>query len=151
MLDASRRLERLVADALVRGGELVAGGERIGKVGNCFQPTVITGASDKSLVITEEPSVQSRQLFVLRTSTMCCVGGSRRSKRRLNDVIPNAFGDEVIASWGRSTSTGRRSRTFDRSHLAAYSAAIASLPAGADRLIRSGSGSHALPLNMRLA
>ena len=48
-------MERFVADARARGGEVLAGGERIGNEGYFFAPTVIAEAPDDSLVMTEEP------------------------------------------------------------------------------------------------
>ncbi|MBN8605535.1 MAG: NAD-dependent succinate-semialdehyde dehydrogenase [Caulobacterales bacterium] len=48
-------MERLVADAIARGGQLRTGGKRIGNAGNFFEPTVITDAPDDSLIMTEEP------------------------------------------------------------------------------------------------
>lgn len=48
-------MERLVADAIVHGGELRAGGKRIGNVGHYFEPTVVANVSDDSLIMTDEP------------------------------------------------------------------------------------------------
>ncbi len=48
-------MERFVAEARDRGGEIRAGGQRIGNEGYFFAPTVITDAPDDSLVMTEEP------------------------------------------------------------------------------------------------
>jgi succinate-semialdehyde dehydrogenase/glutarate-semialdehyde dehydrogenase len=48
-------MERLVADALERGGKLLAGGRRIGNEGTYFEPTVITDVPDDALIMTEEP------------------------------------------------------------------------------------------------
>lgn len=48
-------MERLVADAVARGGHVRAGGKRIGNAGNYFQPTVIVNVGDDSLIMTEEP------------------------------------------------------------------------------------------------
>jgi succinate-semialdehyde dehydrogenase/glutarate-semialdehyde dehydrogenase len=57
-LASARRLEamdRFVADARDRGAEIVTGGARRGNHGFFYEPTVITGAPDDSLVMTEEP------------------------------------------------------------------------------------------------
>ncbi len=48
-------MERLVADAIARGGLVRTGGKRIGNAGNFFEPTIITDAPDDSLIMTEEP------------------------------------------------------------------------------------------------
>ncbi|MGR4866035.1 NAD-dependent succinate-semialdehyde dehydrogenase [Caulobacter sp. LARHSG274] len=57
-LVSSRRveaMERLVADAVARGGVVRTGGARRGNVGSFFEPTVITDLPDDSLLMTEEP------------------------------------------------------------------------------------------------
>lgn len=54
----SRRLaalELMTADAVNRGGRILAGGRRIGAIGNFFAPTVIDAAPDGSTVWQEEP------------------------------------------------------------------------------------------------
>jgi len=48
-------MERMVADGRARGGEVVAGGERLGNSGYFFRPTVMTDMPDDSLAMTEEP------------------------------------------------------------------------------------------------
>jgi succinate-semialdehyde dehydrogenase/glutarate-semialdehyde dehydrogenase len=48
-------MERFVADARARGGELHAGGQRIGNQGYFFEPTVIADVPDDALLMTEEP------------------------------------------------------------------------------------------------
>ncbi len=47
-------LEEQVADALARGAELRAGGRRIDKQGNWFEPTVFTGVNHDMLLMREE-------------------------------------------------------------------------------------------------
>jgi succinate-semialdehyde dehydrogenase/glutarate-semialdehyde dehydrogenase len=48
-------MEGFVADAMERGAHVETGGARIGTRGYFFAPTVITGASDDSRLMTEEP------------------------------------------------------------------------------------------------
>jgi succinate-semialdehyde dehydrogenase/glutarate-semialdehyde dehydrogenase len=48
-------MERFVADARARGGEVRTGGQRLGNEGYFFAPTVITDVPDDSLIMTEEP------------------------------------------------------------------------------------------------
>jgi succinate-semialdehyde dehydrogenase/glutarate-semialdehyde dehydrogenase len=48
-------MERFVADARGRGGQVRAGGERRGNQGYFFEPTVVTGLPDDSLLMTDEP------------------------------------------------------------------------------------------------
>jgi succinate-semialdehyde dehydrogenase/glutarate-semialdehyde dehydrogenase len=48
-------MERFVADARARGGQVRAGGERRGNQGYFFEPTVVTGLPDDSLLMTDEP------------------------------------------------------------------------------------------------
>jgi succinate-semialdehyde dehydrogenase/glutarate-semialdehyde dehydrogenase len=48
-------MERFVADAHERGGQVRAGGERRGNQGYFFEPTVVTGLPDDSLLMTDEP------------------------------------------------------------------------------------------------
>lgn len=48
-------MERFVEDARRRGGAVELGGERIGEQGNFFSPTVLAGAPDDSMAMTEEP------------------------------------------------------------------------------------------------
>ncbi|MEC9434122.1 MAG: NAD-dependent succinate-semialdehyde dehydrogenase [Pseudomonadota bacterium] len=48
-------LDALIGDARERGAEVTTGGERIGNVGNFFQPTVIAGAGIDSRIMNEEP------------------------------------------------------------------------------------------------
>ena len=44
-----------IADAVERGGKVETGGSPIGKVGNFFEPTVITELPDDCRLMTEEP------------------------------------------------------------------------------------------------
>lgn len=48
-------MQTLVGDAQAKGGELVCGGQRLDGSGFFFPPTVVTGMSDDSRVMTEEP------------------------------------------------------------------------------------------------
>jgi len=48
-------MQRFVDDARERGGQIQAGGGRIGETGNYFAPTVMTGVPDDSMVMTSEP------------------------------------------------------------------------------------------------
>lgn len=48
-------MEQFVEDAKKRGARIETGGQRIGADGNFFAPTVLTGVSDDSLVMTSEP------------------------------------------------------------------------------------------------
>ena len=48
-------IEDLIADAVRHGGEIVAGGKRIGNVGNFFEPTVMTGVPNEARMMNEEP------------------------------------------------------------------------------------------------
>ncbi len=48
-------MAHLVRDAMDRGAETKCGGERLERPGNFFLPTVLAGAPDDSLVMTEEP------------------------------------------------------------------------------------------------
>lgn len=48
-------LERLITDALNRGGKLVIGGNRIGNQGNFFEPTVLTDVPKSAEIMNEEP------------------------------------------------------------------------------------------------
>ena len=48
-------MERLTADAVKRGAEVLTGGERIGSAGNFFAPTVLLNPPTESLVLNEEP------------------------------------------------------------------------------------------------
>ena len=48
-------IERLTADAVQRGAEVLTGGERIGSAGNFFAPTVLVNVPGDSLVFNEEP------------------------------------------------------------------------------------------------
>jgi succinate-semialdehyde dehydrogenase/glutarate-semialdehyde dehydrogenase len=48
-------MDAFVADATERGAHIEAGGGRIGTRGYFFEPTVITGATDDSRLMTEEP------------------------------------------------------------------------------------------------
>ena len=48
-------MERFVADAQARGGEVRTGGQRLGNAGFFFEPTVITDVPDDALLMTEEP------------------------------------------------------------------------------------------------
>lgn len=48
-------MEEFVDDACRRGAEITTGGERIGNQGYFFAPTVIKGAADDCMLMTEEP------------------------------------------------------------------------------------------------
>ncbi len=48
-------MERFVEDARARGGDVRTGGKRRGNAGWFFEPTVITGLPDDSMLMTEEP------------------------------------------------------------------------------------------------
>jgi len=48
-------LESLIADALAYGGELRAGGRRIGNTGNFFEPTVLANVPAQARIMNEEP------------------------------------------------------------------------------------------------
>jgi succinate-semialdehyde dehydrogenase/glutarate-semialdehyde dehydrogenase len=48
-------LESLIADALAHGGELRAGGRRIGNTGNFFEPTVLANVPTEARIMNEEP------------------------------------------------------------------------------------------------
>lgn len=48
-------IERMVQDALSRGGRLVAGGQRIGNKGYFFEPTVLSDVPADAQIMNEEP------------------------------------------------------------------------------------------------
>ncbi|MEO5734702.1 MAG: NAD-dependent succinate-semialdehyde dehydrogenase, partial [Rubrivivax sp.] len=48
-------MAEFTADAVKQGAELLAGGERIGEIGNFFQPTVLANVPDGARVFNEEP------------------------------------------------------------------------------------------------
>jgi succinate-semialdehyde dehydrogenase/glutarate-semialdehyde dehydrogenase len=48
-------MEAMVQDAVQQGAELVTGGERIGNVGNFFQPTVLKNVPKSARAMNEEP------------------------------------------------------------------------------------------------
>lgn len=48
-------MQRMVRDAVARGGTITLGGERIGNSGSFFQPTLVEDVPDDALVATEEP------------------------------------------------------------------------------------------------
>lgn len=48
-------IERLVADAVDKGGKVEAGGRRVGNKGCFFEPTVITGVTPQMAAMNEEP------------------------------------------------------------------------------------------------
>ncbi|TKT69388.1 NAD-dependent succinate-semialdehyde dehydrogenase [Aquamicrobium sp. LC103] len=48
-------LEGLIADAVSHGGELKAGGRRIGNKGNFFEPTVLANVPTSARIMNEEP------------------------------------------------------------------------------------------------
>ena len=48
-------ISEFIADAVERGGKIQTGGNRIGQVGNFFEPTVITDLPDDCRLMTEEP------------------------------------------------------------------------------------------------
>jgi acyl-CoA reductase-like NAD-dependent aldehyde dehydrogenase len=47
-------VERLVNDALQNGAEAAAGGHRMDRPGNFFEPTIVAGASDGRPIVDEE-------------------------------------------------------------------------------------------------
>jgi succinate-semialdehyde dehydrogenase/glutarate-semialdehyde dehydrogenase len=57
VIDAGRiaALERMTADAVARGGQLLCGGERIDRPGYFFAPTVLAGVPADADVMREEP------------------------------------------------------------------------------------------------
>lgn len=48
-------MERFVEDARARGARVLLGGERLGRIGHFFAPTVISEIPDDSMLMTEEP------------------------------------------------------------------------------------------------
>ncbi len=57
-LNNARRLdaaERFVADARATGAKVAQGGQRIGKQGYFFEPTILTGLTENASIMTEEP------------------------------------------------------------------------------------------------
>lgn len=48
------KTEEHVQDAVLKGGQILIGGQRDARGSNFFQPTIITGATDKMLVASEE-------------------------------------------------------------------------------------------------
>lgn len=48
-------MEELLADAQERGAEVVTGGNRIGREGNFFEPTVVAGVSREARLMRDEP------------------------------------------------------------------------------------------------
>jgi len=48
-------MEAFVADARANGGEILTGGGRMGGKGNFFQPTVVTGLTERAKLLTDEP------------------------------------------------------------------------------------------------
>jgi succinate-semialdehyde dehydrogenase/glutarate-semialdehyde dehydrogenase len=48
-------IEALIADAIERGGKLLAGGSRIGNRGNFFQPSVLVDVPVEARIMNEEP------------------------------------------------------------------------------------------------
>lgn len=48
-------IESLIADAVDRGGRLLAGGRRIGNEGNFFEPTVLADVPASARIMNEEP------------------------------------------------------------------------------------------------
>ena len=48
-------MQRLVDDALARGGKLLCGGHRVGKIGYFYAPTVLSECPSDTLVLHEEP------------------------------------------------------------------------------------------------
>ncbi|MDP2084755.1 MAG: aldehyde dehydrogenase family protein, partial [Gemmobacter sp.] len=51
---AVEKVEEHIADALEKGGEVIAGGKRHGNGGTFFEPTIITGVTQKMKVAQEE-------------------------------------------------------------------------------------------------
>ena len=48
-------MQRMVSDAIERGGKVTLGGERIGNVGSFYKPTLVEDVSDDATVLNEEP------------------------------------------------------------------------------------------------
>jgi len=48
-------IESLISDAVSSGGDLLAGGRRIGNVGNFFEPTVLANVPTSGRIMNEEP------------------------------------------------------------------------------------------------
>lgn len=48
-------VETLVSDAVKNGGEITAGGKRIGNQGNFYEPTVLAGVPETARIMNEEP------------------------------------------------------------------------------------------------
>jgi succinate-semialdehyde dehydrogenase/glutarate-semialdehyde dehydrogenase len=48
-------MEEMLIDARERGAEIVAGGRRIGREGNFFEPTVVAGISGEARLMRDEP------------------------------------------------------------------------------------------------
>ena len=48
-------MDKFVADAKARGGQVRTGGARIGNRGFFFEPTVVTGIADDAMLMTTEP------------------------------------------------------------------------------------------------
>jgi succinate-semialdehyde dehydrogenase/glutarate-semialdehyde dehydrogenase len=48
-------MERLIGDAVDKGGKLLTGGRRIGNKGNFFEPTVLTDVPPSAAIMNEEP------------------------------------------------------------------------------------------------
>jgi len=70
-------MERMVADARDRGGNIRTGGSRRGNAGFFFDPTVVTDLPDDSLLMTEEPFGPIAPIVPFRT---------------LEEVLPRANG-----------------------------------------------------------
>ena len=62
---AVAKVEEHIADALAKGGKLVAGGKRLG--GNFFEPTIITGVTNDMAVAREETFGPVAPLFMFKT------------------------------------------------------------------------------------
>jgi succinate-semialdehyde dehydrogenase / glutarate-semialdehyde dehydrogenase len=48
-------MDRLIGDAVARGGRLLAGGSRIGNAGFFFEPTVLADVPQDAAIMNEEP------------------------------------------------------------------------------------------------
>ena len=66
---AVEKVEQHIADAVQKGGKVVAGGKRHRLGGTFFQPTVITGVTSKMLVAKEETFGPVAAIFRFRTES----------------------------------------------------------------------------------
>ncbi|MDZ4094758.1 MAG: NAD-dependent succinate-semialdehyde dehydrogenase [Paracoccaceae bacterium] len=66
-MDAVTKVEEHIADALAKGGKVVAGGKRHALGGSFFEPTIVTGVTDQMLVTNEETFGPLAPLFKFDT------------------------------------------------------------------------------------